>query len=69
MNYAQIIIESVAELERLEAGQKLVQFQKRVRFLFLLKTGEAKMQEAAGKMIGWQKRQPPDIKKLWLHNG
>lgn len=62
MNYAQIISESETELERLEAEQKLVQFQKRVRFLLALKTGEAKTQEAAGKIVGWQKRQS---QKIW----
>jgi transposase len=62
MNYGQIITEAEAELERLEAAQKLVQFQKRVRFLRLLKTGEAKTQEAAGKLVGWQKRQS---QKIW----
>ena len=62
MNYAHIITESVSELERLETEQKLVQFQKRVRFLLLLKTGTAKTQEAAGKTVGWQKRQS---QKMW----
>lgn len=62
MNYAQIITETEAELERLEAAQKLVQFQKRVRFLRLLKTDEAKTQAAAGKLVGWQKRQS---QKIW----
>ena len=62
MNYSQIITEAETELERLEAAQKLVQFQKRVRFLLALKTGEAKTQEAAGKIVGWQKRQS---QKIW----
>lgn len=62
MNYAQIISESETELEQIEAEQKFVQFQKRVRFLLALKTGEAKTQEAAGKMVGWQKRQS---QKIW----
>lgn len=62
MNYAQIIIEYQVELERLESAQKLVQFQKRIRFLRLLKTGEAATQEAAGKLVGWQKRQS---QKIW----
>jgi len=62
MNYAQIISESGAELKRLEAEQKLVQFQKRVCFLLALKTGAAKTQEAAGKLVGWQERQS---QKIW----
>lgn len=62
MNYAQIITESEAELEQLESQQKLVQFQKRLCFLRLLKTGEAKTQEAAGEMVGWRKRQS---QKIW----
>ena len=62
MNYAQIISESGAELKRLEAEQKLVQFQKRVCFPLALKTGAAKTQEAAGKLVGWQERQS---QKIW----
>ena len=62
MDYAQIITESEAELKELEEGQKLVQFQKRVRFLLLLKSGAAKTQETAGVMVGWKKRQS---QKIW----
>ncbi len=64
MNYAQIITESEAELKELE-GQKLVQFQKRIRFLLLLKSGEAKTQETAGVMVGWKKRQSQKIWQLY----
>ena len=65
MNYAQIITESEAELEELEAEQKLVQFQKRVWFLYLLKSGEAKTQATAGQMVGWKTRQSQKIWQLY----
>ena len=65
MNYAQIITESEAELQQLEDKQKLVQFQKRIRFLRLLKGGEAKTQLQAGAMVGWKLRQSQKVWQLY----
>lgn len=62
MNYAQIIVESESELLELENKQKLVQFQKRIRFLRLLKSGTAKTQLQAGEAVGWKLRQS---QKIW----
>ncbi len=62
MNYAELIIETEEELKESENCQKLVQFQKRIRFLRLLKTGAAKTQKQAGEMVGWQLR---NAQKIW----
>lgn len=62
MNYVALIAETEAELTELENKQKLVQFQKRIGFLRLLKSGEAKTQEKAGAMVGWKLRQS---QKIW----
>ena len=62
MNYAELITETETELTELENKQKLVQFQKRLCFLRLLKTGEAQTQEKAGAMVGWKLRQS---QKIW----
>jgi len=67
MNYAQIITESETELQDLEQRQKLVQFQKRVRFLFLLKSGAAHTQHQAGLQVGWKNRQSQKMWGLYAH--
>jgi transposase len=69
MNYAELIAEAEAELTALENKQKLVQFQKRIRFLRLLKTGAAKTQAAAGEMVGWKLRQAQKIWQLYRTGG
>ena len=42
MNYAEIIIESEEELKSIGKKQKIVQLEKRIRFLRLLKSGVRK---------------------------
>lgn len=69
MNYAALITDTEAELTVLENKQKLVQFQKRLRFLRLLKTGEAATQEKAGAMVGWKLRQSQKIWHLYRVGG
>lgn len=69
MNYAELITETEAELTKLENKQKLVQFQKRIHFLRLLKSGEAKTQEKAGTMVGWKLRQSQKIWHLYRTGG
>jgi len=54
MKYEELIDEELEELRALEKKQKLVQFEKRVRFLMTLKSGAAKTQKAAGSQVGWQ---------------
>ncbi len=61
MNYAVLISETVTELSEVEKVQKLVAKQKRVQFLRLLKTGEARTQAEAGKIVGWKLRYSQSI--------
>ena len=65
MNYAETITESEGELKRIGKKQKLVQLEKRVRFLLGLKSGDAKTQEEAGARVGWKLRQSQKIWKLY----
>lgn len=69
MNYAELIAETEAELTDLENKQKLVQFQKRICFLRVLKTGEARTQEKAGERVGWKLRQSQKIWQLYRTGG
>lgn len=69
MKYAELIAETETELKELENKQKLVQFQKRVCFLWLLKTGAAETQEKAGGMVGWKLRQSQKIWRLYRLGG
>jgi transposase len=69
MNYAEIITESQDELKQIEKRQKLVQFQKRIHFLLLLKSQPGITQEAAGKAVGWQLRQSQKIWQLYRKGG
>lgn len=56
MNYNALILETDAELEKLEKQQRLVQFQQRIRFLRALKQGPAQTQAQAGEQVGWKLR-------------
>jgi transposase len=69
MNYAKIINESEEELKRIEKKQKLVQFQRRVRYLLLLKKGTARTQEEAGQEVGLKIRQSQKIWRLYRVGG
>lgn len=69
MKYAALIAETEAELTDIEQKQKLVQFQKRMHFLCLLKSGTAKTQLQAGQMVGWKLRQSQKIWKLYRESG
>lgn len=69
MNYAELITESEAELKQIEKRQKLVQFQKRIQFLRLLKSQQASTQETAGNAVGWQLRQSQKIWQLYRKAG
>ncbi len=69
MNYVELIAETETELTELENKQKLVQFQKRICFLRLLKTGEAKTQAGAGQMVGWKLRNAQKIWQLYRMGG
>jgi len=69
MKYAQLIVETEAELKNTENKQRLVQFQKRIRFLWLLKTEAATTQREAGEMVGWKLRQSQKIWQLYREGG
>lgn len=69
MNYAEIITETAEELERVEKKQKLVQFQNRMRFLLLLKSGAARTQAESGAAVGWKVRQSQKIWRLYSAGG
>lgn len=69
MKYAELIVETEAELTDLENKQKLVQFQKRMRFLWLLKSGAVNTQEKAGAMVGWKLRQAQKIWQVYRERG
>lgn len=66
MKYEDLIGESLEELGQIEKKQKLVQFEKRVRFLILLKSGEAKTQKEAGSKVGCETAAATkDLAVLW----
>ena len=69
MNYAELIAETIVELEQLEKAQKLVQFQKRIGFLIALKTQIARTQEKAGEAVGWKLRQSQKVWRLYREGG
>jgi transposase len=69
MNYAELISESEDELRQIEKRQKLVQFQKRIHFLRLLKSQLVVTQEKAGQAVGWQLRQSQKIWQLYRQGG
>lgn len=69
MKYSVLITESEEELKEKEKAQKLVQFQKRVHFLWLLKSGTAKTQEQAGVMVGWKLRNAQKIWQIYREGG
>jgi transposase len=69
MKYAELIAETETELNELENKQKLVQFQKRISFLRLLKSGAASTQEQAGRQVGWKLRQAQKIWRLYREGG
>ena len=69
MNYAQLIIETEAELYQLEKRQSLAVERDRVRFLKLLKTGHATNQTTAGQAIGLGQRQAQRLWQLYRKTG
>jgi len=69
MNYAEKISESEDDLKCIEKQQKLVQFQKRIHFLLLLKSQAARTQKEAGKAVGWKLRQSQKVWQLYCAGG
>lgn len=62
MDYAILISESVSELTQLEARQRVAIHRDRIRFVRLLKQGQARSQQQAGQHIGLALRQS---QRLW----
>ena len=69
MNYSEIITETETQLQELEKKQKLVQFQKRLAFLRLLKSGDATTQKQAGEAAGLKLRQSQQVWQLYRSGG
>jgi len=69
MKYDELIKESLEELSEIEKKQKLVQFEKRVRFLILLKSREATTQKESGSRVGWKQRQSQKIWQIYRQAG
>lgn len=57
LSYGKKIKESVERLKKLEKDQKEILYRERVRFIRVLKTGEAKTQKEASNIIGVSERQ------------
>ena len=69
MNYAQLIVETEAELYQLEKRLSLAIERDRVRFLRLLKTGKVTNQTTAGQAIGLGQRQAQRLWQLYRQAG
>lgn len=69
MNYAEIIDESVEQLQVQARKQKKSYYEKRFRFLMLLKSGQATTQKQAGELIGWKLRYAQKIWQVYQERG
>ncbi|AEI50122.1 helix-turn-helix domain-containing protein [Runella slithyformis] len=69
MNYESKIIESAEFLLEQEHKSSLAIIRDRVRFIRLLKSGEAKTQSAAGKTIGLCERQSQRLWRIYQEKG
>jgi transposase len=69
MNYAEIIDESVEQLQVWAKQQKKARYEKRFRFLILLKSGKAKTQKDAGEMVGWKLRNSQKVWQMYQEKG
>lgn len=69
MNYIEIIDESVEQLQMAAKKQKKALYEKRFRFLILLKSGKAQTQKDAGEMVGWKLRYSQNIWQIYQEQG
>lgn len=69
MNYAALITEDLAVLQSTEKGQTDARFRDYVRFLRLLKAGEAKTQEQAARQVNLSLRQAQRVWKQYREQG
>jgi len=69
INYKEAISESVEELRALEKAQTNARLRDRVRFIRLLKEGQALTQAQAGERVGLQRRQSQVLWKTYRTHG
>lgn len=69
LNYADLISQTVSELENLERQQNIARFRDYVRYLRYLKTGIATSQVSSGAMIGLKPRQSQALWKSYISQG
>lgn len=69
MNYAAIIDESVEQLQVHAKKQKKASYEKRFRFLILLKSEKVKTQKEAGEMVGWKLRYSQKVWQKYQEQG
>jgi transposase len=69
MNYTEIINESVEQLQVQAKKQKKARYEKRFRFLILLKSGKVKTQKEAGEMVGWKLRYAQQMWQVYQEQG
>lgn len=69
MDYPHLISESEEELARLEKSQLQALLRDRLRFVRLLKSGQASSQGQAGQFIGLQERQSQRLWQLYRQQG
>ena len=69
MDYPSLIIESLEELAILEKSQSRALLRDRLRFIRLLKSGQASSQRQAGQLIGLQERQSQRLWQLYRQQG
>lgn len=69
MDYLNLISESVEELATLEKSQSQALLRDRLRFVRLLKSGQASSQRQAGQLIGLQERQSQRLWHLYRQHG
>jgi hypothetical protein len=69
MKYETKIVESIEYLVEQERKSTLAQIRDRVRFIRLLKSGEAKTQSAAGQLIGLCERQSQRLWRIYQQEG
>ena len=69
LSYPEEIKESVEELRQIEKRQKKALFRDRVRYIRLLKSGEAQSQKAASSCIGGKVRQGQRNWRMYREGG
>ena len=69
LDYSTLIKEAVSELQKLERRQTEVLFRDRIRYLRVLKSGEAKTQKEASDLIGISGRQGQRNWRLYREEG